>query len=526
MPRPSADTLRRRARHRRAQRLNDLVTGRGSMRVVVKALDNKSQQQLSDRLHHINRLGKTDIGVQFKGAIAAQRAAALAEEAVQRKRRRQQGFSSTTSPTGFDKSCDYGVRAFDGLDLTSDENSDPSLALLLYAAQSAKPSRATGHIFHPQPKQIRFQRAYHPQAFEVTPVTTSSASAMGTPPETAGPWGIASGHRPCTVPAGRGARLQRKLPSRQRPLTTGADGVPLLQTELADDDGDNCSGAVPFGGAYQWAGLFATQSRPGSASTTATRITSSTAADGFSRPGTRGGVPASACASRPGTRGEVRSACSRPGTGKMSSSSRPGTGTRTGFRPGTGNRTFRLPSAYDLTPRKRSGIAPAQQSPTKMLRASVSASGTRLPTATSLPLFSTATHEESSRGVSSIAAEAMPVALQSLSPNVPLPPAVAPTPSPIRKPRPGTAGHINRARSRLVKKMRRKKKKRPASVEHIQVPLSTSPASNSTPPSMAKKMARWSSFLEVQRRRDNDDEFRASLRLLRQLRARNNLVAV
>ena len=56
------------------RKLRDLVSGNGSLRIVVRALNSKSQQQLADRMHFIENLGKSDIEAAFKqeNALAAQ----------------------------------------------------------------------------------------------------------------------------------------------------------------------------------------------------------------------------------------------------------------------------------------------------------------------------------------------------------------------------------------------------------------------------------------------------------------------
>ena len=312
MPAPSLDTRRRRAAYAKTQKLNSLVSGNNSLRIAVRSLDNKSQQMLSDRLHFINKLGKGYISTAFKGLNQ--------HGGVQSKTQ-----CNTPAPEGVED--DYGVHTFVGVDVEAmmgvgkrgraksskhrrrrkgggyNRIDDlKRIAALTRAADQAIPG-ATGHIYRPPKKCIQFARATHDEPFQSQVLLNESGSHRE-----AGPTNLTYRQRPNTAPLGLRAvkrALPRRTHSRQRPSTMGSARPPLLLSA-------------------NWEGLFAKQSRPGTADTAAgdgggSRPGSSGCVAKRSRPGTAD-IPAAAAAAGGGNRPESltkqsrHTSISRPGT--------------------------------------------------------------------------------------------------------------------------------------------------------------------------------------------------------------------
>ena len=300
MPAPTPCVRRRRARYRKQQKLNALVNGNGSLRIAVRSLDNKSQQQLSDRLHFINTLGKSYISTAFKGlnqhGTTVQNPASTHDDDSQ-------------VPEVHDMT--YGVEVFKGLNLKElgiaprirgidpiPMSLQPSVYsssrgnriddLMRIAAQTVP--GMSGKLYRAPKTTIIYKRAEHSYPFQVPSHSvatnyTSTATPERTQRPNTAPMGVVSTRQP----------LSRRLRSRQRPATGPATGP---ATNLGDP-GSSAHGSLLL--SANWGGLFA--SRPGTAATEHTMPSS--------RPGTGQTMPSS-----------------RPGTGQTMPTSRPGTGQR------------------------------------------------------------------------------------------------------------------------------------------------------------------------------------------------------
>ena len=113
MPPPSIFTLQRRKRAQQERKLHDLVTGNGSMRVVLRSLNSKSQQQLADRMYFIENLGKSSVRAAFKGLGVAHRQ--QTRKRKQRKnilKRKSDAFCESSSTE------DYGIKTLETVSLS------------------------------------------------------------------------------------------------------------------------------------------------------------------------------------------------------------------------------------------------------------------------------------------------------------------------------------------------------------------------------------------------------------------------
>ena len=290
MPKPSLATLRRREVAMKERKLRDLVSGNGSLRIVVRALNSKSQQQLADRMHFIENLGKSDVKAAFKGI-------GVARQQQDRKRKKRQSILRRMNEAAPVDTNDYGIKTFGTIPLDDLEN-NPALAVL--AARRCAPGQ-NGKIFRAPVQEIRFRRALHPRKFCAKVKPSRQQDPIG---------GISrrersvGERRPHTSP--ERVRLTQHCLER-RPHTMGCA---RQTTETLHSPSD------PFGGKLGWAGLFAPagkdpdsfylphvlESRP---QTTDTEMGSALPDATGSRPPTQGGVGGF---SRPGT-------AARPGTG-------------------------------------------------------------------------------------------------------------------------------------------------------------------------------------------------------------------
>jgi hypothetical protein len=297
------------------RKLRDLVSGNGSLRIVVRALNSKSQQQLADRMHFIENLGKSDIEAAFKGIGVAR------HQQARKIKQRQSALRRMNEAASVDVS-DYGIKTFDTIALEDLEN-DPSLTVL--AARACNPGQ-NGKIFRAPMNEIRFHRASHPVNFCSKVKTSRQQDPMGSVFHRE--HAAYETRRPQTSP--ERARLpMTHLSIERRPNTMGCA---RKSTESFH------SVANPFGGKLGWAGLFAPPSEdfsslqlPGlveSRPQTTDTETESALSDGtLSRPPTQGG------------RGGL---WSRPNTAV-----RPGTGASFDSRPQTTNTRMKVTPAAD-----------------------------------------------------------------------------------------------------------------------------------------------------------------------------------
>ena len=282
MPAPSLDTRKRRAQHAKKQKLNALVNGNGSLRIALRTLDNKAQQMLSDRLNFISKLGKGYVSTAFKGLVQhgsgnTGQNTVHAREQVPEVEEDDYGIQEFQIDVGGIESIMRGQskRSSSHKHLQSSRRRNAGnnriddlkrIAALTRAGHQAIPG-VSGKLYRPPKKEIRFSRAFHVEPFTNTCGSGGSGSGIGRRSQS-----TTNIQRPFTVPVGVRKVLPRRMHSRQRPRTgphlghgTSTNTQPLLLSA-------------------NWEGLFAKQSRPGTAASSSSGIASLAS----SRPGTSG----------------------------------------------------------------------------------------------------------------------------------------------------------------------------------------------------------------------------------------------
>ena len=283
MPLPSLATLKRRKLAMKERKLQDLVSGRGSLRIVVRALCSKSQQQLADRMHFIENLGKSNLKAAFKGI-------GVSRQQEARKRKKKQKILKEIKRSREERvdGDDYGIKTFQSVQIEDLEN-NPSLVLA--AANSCMPGR-NGHIFKSSRKEIHFQRAFHVQEFCSKVKGSTQQDPMGkvTQKQEAKTLHI---RRPYTVPSPERASMTEfgNSNSSKRPVTSEC---------VRTSNVCSSSNVSPFNG---WEGLFAHSLDPPFPRRIGSVLRASEQGSRISRPSSRGTI-SSVCTSAVATYGE------------------------------------------------------------------------------------------------------------------------------------------------------------------------------------------------------------------------------